>query len=84
VVQRPSRKAFPLHRLETPLLRKQNKAISWFKDSAKEHIARARSLARILENHGVSVTTIKTRRVGYVVYEDEYQITAEPFAGKRD
>ena len=67
-----------------PYYRKQSKAISWFKDSAKEHIARARSLVRILENHGVSATTIKTRRVGYVVYEDEYQITAEPFAGKRD
>jgi hypothetical protein len=66
-----------------PYYRKQSRAISWFKDSAKEHITRARSLAKILENHGVSVTTIKTRRVGYVVYEDEYQITAEPFAGER-
>jgi hypothetical protein len=26
------------------------------------------------------VRTIKAKRVGYVVYEDEYQIVAEPFA----
>lgn len=24
--------------------------------------------------------TLKAKRVGYVVYEDEYQIVAEPFA----
>jgi hypothetical protein len=26
------------------------------------------------------VRTLKAKRVGYVVYEDEYQIVAEPFA----
>ncbi len=24
--------------------------------------------------------TLKAKRVGYVVYEDEYQVVAEPFA----
>jgi hypothetical protein len=66
-----------------PFYRKRSKAISWFKDSAVEHIARARSLVVILEHHGVSVQMLKTDRVGYVVYEDEYQIVAEPFAGER-
>jgi hypothetical protein len=66
-----------------PYCRKPRKAISWFKDSAKEHIRHARSLAKILDNHGVLVTTLTARRVGYVVYEDEFQITAEPFAGER-
>jgi len=33
-----------------PFYRKQNKAISWFKDTAHEHIARVRELVVILEH----------------------------------
>jgi hypothetical protein len=62
-----------------PYYRKQDKAISWFKDSANQHLARMRELANILERHGISVQMLKTDRVGYVVYEDEYQVVAEPF-----
>ena len=63
-----------------PFYRKPNKAISWFKDSARDHLAHIRDLVAILQNHGISVRMLKTDRVGYVVYEDEYQIVAEPFA----
>lgn len=56
-----------------------NKAISWYKDTANEHISYMRELAYILENHGIFVETIYTDRPGYIVYEDEHQITAEPF-----
>ncbi|HEX5410448.1 MAG TPA: hypothetical protein VFZ27_01145 [Terriglobia bacterium] len=63
-----------------PYYRKRNRAISWFKDSAQEHIARVREISAILENHGVPVRMIKSDRVGYVVYEDEHQIVAEPFS----
>ena len=63
-----------------PYYRKKNRAISWFKDSAHEHIRRVREFVAILENHGVNVRMIKSERVGYVVYEDEHQIVAEPFA----
>jgi hypothetical protein len=66
-----------------PYYRKQSKALSWFKDSAHEHLSQIRSLVAILENHGVSVQMLKTDHVGYIVYEDEYQIVAEPFAGER-
>jgi hypothetical protein len=62
-----------------PYYRKQDKAISWFKDSANQHLARMRELSNILEHHGISVRMLKTDRVGYVVYEDEYQVVAEPF-----
>ena len=55
------------------------KAISWYKDSAKEHIAYMRELASILEGHGISVELLQTERPGYIVYEDNYQVTAEPF-----
>jgi hypothetical protein len=62
-----------------PHYRKPNKAISWFKDSATEHISHIRDLVGILENHGIVVHMLTTDRVGYVVYEDEFQIVAEPF-----
>ena len=63
-----------------PFYRKKNRAISWFKASAKEHIARIRKMVAILENHGITVQMIKTERVGYVVYEDEHQVVAEPYS----
>jgi hypothetical protein len=63
-----------------PFYRKKSKAISWFKDSATEHLARVRELVAILEAHGVPVRMLKAQRVGYVVYEDEHQVVAEPFA----
>lgn len=56
-----------------------NKAISWYKDSAKEHIAHMRELGTILEGHGIEVLMLQTERPGYIVYEDKHQITAEPF-----
>ena len=59
---------------------KPGKAISWFKDTAREHIGRAREMVFILENHGIHARMITTDRPGYVVYEDEFQIVAEPFA----
>jgi hypothetical protein len=63
-----------------PHYRKASKAISWFKDNAKEHIAKMREMAAILESHGQAVRVLKAQRVGYVVYEDEWQIVAEPFS----
>ena len=60
-----------------------NVAISWFRDTAKEHILRMRELASLLENHGVEVTTVNTSRPGYIVYEDTYQVVAEPFKATR-
>jgi hypothetical protein len=34
----------------------------------------------ILEAHGVVVERIRTQRPGYIVYEDEHQVAAYPFA----
>jgi hypothetical protein len=67
---------------EPPFYRKQRKAISWFKDDAREHLAHIRSLVAILENHGVVVQMLKTERIGYITYEDEFQIVAEPFSDR--
>lgn len=38
-----------------PLYRKKNKAISWFKDGAHEHLAKIRELVATLEHHGVQI-----------------------------
>ena len=55
------------------------KAISWFKDTAIEHIAKTRQVASLLEKYGIHVTMLKTSRPGYIVYESDNQIVAEPY-----
>jgi hypothetical protein len=54
-------------------------AISWFKDSASEHIANMYVLVQVLEAHDLTVDVIRTERPGYIVYEDQHQVVAEPF-----
>lgn len=46
---------------------------------AAEHIAKMYALIQVLEAHGVSVDILRTERPGYIVYEDEFQVAAEPF-----
>jgi hypothetical protein len=53
--------------------------ICWFKTAAGEHISRIWKMVRILERNGIYVKKIKTDKPGYMVYEDEWQIVAEPF-----
>ena len=55
-------------------------AISWFRSTASRHIGKMRDFQRILESYGVAVEMIKTRRPGYIVYEDKFQIAAHPFS----
>lgn len=54
-------------------------ALSWFKDSAGEHISRMFELVEILKAHGVAVEVLRTERPGYIVDEDAHQVVAEPF-----
>ena len=78
-LERPKRFNVP----KAPFCRKKSRAICWFKDTAQEHLAWIRGLVAILENHGVQVLTLKSDRAGYIVYEDEYQVAAEPFKDMR-
>ena len=57
----------------------KSQAISWFKSAATEHINKMREFQQVLEAHGIAVQMIRTRRPGYVLYEDEFQVTAYPF-----
>jgi hypothetical protein len=53
--------------------------ICWFKTSSTEHISRIWEMVRVLERNGIYVKKIKTDKPGYVIYEDEWQLVAEPF-----
>ena len=59
---------------------RRTRGLSWFKDSATEHLRRLRELIVILESYGVCVETIESERPGYIVYEDDCQVVAEPFS----
>lgn len=60
--------------------RGEDKGIAWFKSSAKVHLAKIYEMIHILEANNLYVKTIKSTRPGYIVYEDEHQIVAEPFS----
>ena len=53
--------------------------ICWFKPESTEHISRIWEMVRILERNGIYIKKIRTAKPGYVVYEDEWQLVAEPF-----
>ena len=58
----------------------KSQAISWFRDSATLHIAKMREFQEILERNGLVVEMINAKRLGYVLYEDEFQVAAYPFS----
>lgn len=53
--------------------------ICWYKSSANEHINKMYELKEILNQHGIEVEIVRTNKPGYIVFEDDYQIVAEPF-----
>ena len=59
---------------------KVSRCLAWFKDSASEHIALAREVVELLREHNFTVETIFTERPGFIVYDDEFQVVAEPFS----
>ncbi len=60
--------------------RRHTKGLSWFKPSATKHISKAFELRSILEECGYPIVILKERRLGRIVYEDAYQLVAEPFS----
>jgi hypothetical protein len=61
--------------------RRTTVGISWFKPTASGHLAKMHALITILEKNGYPVSQIATDRPGYVVFEDDHQVVAEPFRG---
>lgn len=57
---------------------KLRRGICRFKDGSTEHISRIRKMVQILERNGIYVKKIRTNKPGYLIYEDEWQMVAEP------
>ncbi|HXD30398.1 MAG TPA: hypothetical protein VN643_04750 [Pyrinomonadaceae bacterium] len=53
-------------------------AVSWFKPTAHEHLARAWEMVKILERNGLFIWTIKVSQTGPIYYEDDAQVFALP------
>lgn len=60
--------------------RRNTVGLSWFRPDAAAAIAKAREVIRVLKLYGYQVDMIKTNSPGYIIYEDDNQIVAEPFA----
>jgi len=60
--------------------RRKTRGIAWFRDSATDCLSRMHRMKVILEKYGHAITILTETRVGYVTYEDELQIVAEPFS----
>jgi hypothetical protein len=58
-------------------------SLSWFKDSAKNHIKKIYAIIEILEKYGIIIETVTTKNPGYIIYEDDYQVSAIPFKTDR-
>ena len=54
------------------------RALSWFHPRATRPIEKVRSIAALLEEHGIVVDMIKTDDPGIVIYEDGWQVVAKP------
>jgi hypothetical protein len=63
--------------------RRDTRGLSWFKPEASEHIAKIRELVAFLEQHDIYTRQFEETHVGYIVYEDDHQIVAEPFSDLR-
>lgn len=57
---------------------KANVAISWFKDTAIQHLKNMYDLVPIFENYGIRIVIIKKENPGYKVFEDDFQIVTIP------
>ena len=57
---------------------RHDRAVCWFKATAREHLAKAWELVAILERNDVLIWTIRFERIGLVYYEDDVQVLAQP------
>jgi hypothetical protein len=70
----PSRLAVSQHPRAT------ESAISWMRASADAHMRKLRRLVVLVSASGIAVEELRTARPGYVVYQDDHQVVALPFA----
>lgn len=54
-------------------------AVCWFRaEAAEDHIALTRECLDVLDAHGIAWQEARTSHPGTVVYEDEFQVLADP------
>ena len=54
------------------------RAIFWFKSSAEENIRKVWELVQVLREHSHHLEVHKCRRLGNIVWEDDFQVAAFP------
>jgi hypothetical protein len=59
--------------------RRNHHGLSWVRLSAEQHLDVLRKLANIVREAGLTVVELETERAGFVIYEDDHQVVAEPF-----
>lgn len=59
---------------------RKSQAICWFRDDAHDCIARMRRYAEVLDEYDVLTDMVRTKRPGFIVYSDDHQVAAFPFA----
>ncbi|HKO99563.1 MAG TPA: hypothetical protein VJU86_21470 [Pyrinomonadaceae bacterium] len=62
-----------------PMEQRYYRAICWFKTTAHEHLRQAWAMTAVLERNDILIWTIRSPAIGYVYYEDEVQVFAEPY-----
>jgi hypothetical protein len=54
------------------------RAVCWFKPTAKEPLAHIWPMKAMLEEFGTVIDIVHTKRPGLVIYEDGWQVAAKP------
>ena len=52
-------------------------AVAWFRDDAREAIARMWGLVALLEEHDCPVRLLRSQNRGRVLYQDDFQVVVE-------
>ncbi len=60
--------------------RRNTKGLSWFREDSHEVIEKSFELIQLLKNNGFVIEILRTDRVGTIVYGDDKQVVAEPYA----
>lgn len=59
--------------------RRETRGIAWLRSTAVDHLAAITSLAACITKCGYATAELRAERVGYVIFEDDVQVIAEPF-----
>lgn len=62
---------------------KHTHGVSWIRASAIDVLTHLHALANLARLQGYEIEILQTERPGYVVYEDQWQVVAEPFHGEQ-